>query len=96
MQNIINATAGPDAVIRAADVALDEFEPRPLGWLNNRFHLIKVALIAGREIVQPHHPLIEPEQRLEQIGANEAGDASDQPDPRPCAHLGAHFVVPGH
>ena len=59
-------------------------------------HLIEIALITRREIVQPHHPLIEPEQRLEQIGADEAGDASDQPDPRARAQLGAHFVVPGH
>ena len=82
MQHVIDALTGAATGVEVADVALDEFEPCPLRWLDERLHLIEVALIAGRKIIQPDDPLIELEQRLQQIGADEAGDAGDQPGPR--------------
>ena len=82
MQHVIDALAGASAVIERADVALDEGEPRPLRRLDQRLHFIEIALIAGREIVEPHHALIELEQRLQQIRADKAGDAGDQPGSR--------------
>jgi hypothetical protein len=48
---------------------------------DERFHLIEIAPMAGREIIQPHYALLEFEQRLQKIGVNEAGDAGDQPTP---------------
>ena len=52
--------------------------------------------MAGRKIVQPHHPLIELQQRLQQIGADEAGDAGDQPDLAGSRVARRNFFVAGH
>ena len=61
------------------------------------FDFIEIALIAGREIVEPHHALIELEQGLQQIRADEAGDAGDQPGFRaPARSSLAKLFVSGH
>jgi hypothetical protein len=35
--------------------------------------------VAGGEVVQPHHFLVQLEQGFEQVAADETGDAGDQP-----------------
>ena len=52
--------------------------------------------MAGREVVQADDPLIETEQRLEQVGANEAGHASDEPGFRAFGQVEADFFVACH
>ena len=42
-------------------------------------HLVEVALVAGGEVVQADDRLVELQQGLEQVAADEAGDAGDQP-----------------
>ena len=49
--------------------------------------------MAGGEIIETDDALVELEQRLQKIGADEAGDAGDQPGPRALAQLGARFFI---
>ena len=79
VQHVVDALAGALAVGQAADVALDEAEARPLRRRNEALHFIQVALVAGGEVVQPHDFLVQLEQGFEQVAADEAGDAGDQP-----------------
>jgi len=62
------------AVGQAANVALDEAEARPLRRRDEALHFVQVALVAGGEVVQPHHLMVPLEQRFEQLAADEAGD----------------------
>jgi len=47
--------------------------------LEERLDLLQVLLLAGREIIQPDNRLVQPEQGLEQVRANEARDPGHQP-----------------
>ena len=67
MEHVIDATAGPMAVGQLADIAFDELEAGPLRWRDQALHLVEVALMAGGEVVQPHHALVELEQGLQQV-----------------------------
>ncbi|MNC02928.1 hypothetical protein D3C75_503140 [compost metagenome] len=42
-------------------------------------YFVEIALMAGSEVVESHHPLVEPEQGFQQIGAYEAGYPGDKP-----------------
>ena len=48
---------------------------------DRRAHLVEVAPVPGREVVEADHVLAEPQQRLEQMRADEAGAARDEPAP---------------
>ena len=54
-----------------------------------RLHFVEIARRAGGEIVEPDDTLIEREQRFEQVRADEAGHAGDQP----VAWLGGEFLA---
>lgn len=41
--------------------------------------LIQVVLVAGGEVVEPDDGLVELEQGFQQVGADEAGHAGDEP-----------------
>ena len=59
-------------------------------------HLLQIAGIAGREVVEAHDRLPELEQCLQQIGADETGDPGDQPAARTAAQLTLlDFLVSG-
>lgn len=70
-------THGAAAVIEIADVTFNEAEVSPLGCANEGLDLIKVALVAGAEVVEADDALVEFEQGFEQVAADEAGDAGD-------------------
>lgn len=67
------------AVVQVADIALDEVEVLPLFGVDQALHLIQVVLVAGGEVIQPHHPLVELQQGFQQVGADKAGHPGDQP-----------------
>src|SRR5690606_7044439 len=67
------------AILLVADVAFMKGEARPLLGADEFAHLVQVLLVAGGEVVQADHALVELEQGFEQVGADEAGDAGDQP-----------------
>ena len=54
-------------------------EARPLRGRDQALHFVQVALVAGGEVVQPHDFLVQLEQGFEQVAADEAGNAGDQP-----------------
>jgi len=62
-----------------ADVAFDEVEAGPLRRGDKSLHFVEVALVAGGEIIQAHHALVELEQGFQQVAANEACHAGDEP-----------------
>ena len=47
-----------------------------------RSDLVEIALVSGGEVVEPDDVLVQVEQRLEQVGADEAGDSRDEPPAR--------------
>lgn len=85
VQHVVHTLASALAVGQLADVALDEAEVGPLGGGDKGLHFIEVALVAGGKVVQAHHALIQLEQGFEQVAANEAGHAGDEPGAGCCA-----------
>lgn len=96
MQDVIYALAGATAVFQTPDVTLYEAEARPLLGTDQALHLVEVALVAGGKVVQPDYALVELEQGLEQVGADEAGYAGDEPGLLVLRKVEAELVVAGH
>ena len=96
MQDVIDAFAGAATIIQ---VRMSPSMKRNLPTgpdSTSVLNFIEIALVSGREIVQPHHALIELEQSLQQIRADEAGDAGDQPGFRALEQLLAKLFVRAH
>jgi hypothetical protein len=64
-------------VFQVSYVALDEAEVLPLRRGDQGFYFVQVALVAGGEVVEADHALVEFEQGLEQVAPDEAGYACD-------------------
>jgi hypothetical protein len=56
---------------------VDEGEVLPLRWGDQGLDFVEVALVAGGEVVQADHALVEFEQGFQQVAADEAGYAGD-------------------
>ncbi len=67
------------AVFQISDVALNELEVGPLRWRDQALHFVQVVLVAGGEVVQAHHTLVELEQGFQQVAANKTRHTCDQP-----------------
>ena len=65
-----------------ADVALDEAEARGLIRRHAGRELFEVAAMSGGEIVEADDLLVERQQRLDKVRADESGGACHQPAPR--------------
>ena len=87
MQHGVGTFAQTCAIFDRADVAFDEIETRPLDRFNESLHLVEIALVAGREIVEAGYPLIKLQQRFQQIRTNESGRPGDRPFPRRALEL---------
>jgi len=96
MQDVIDAFAGVAAILERADVAFDETEPGPSRRADQRLDFVKIAPMSGGEIVQAHHGLVELEQSFQQVRADEAGDAGDQPDSGTGGEFAEKLLVGGH
>lgn len=96
VQHVVHAVTGFLAVFWIADVALPELEVGPLGWGNQGSDFVQVALVAGGEVVQPHHALVELEQGFKQIAANKAGRAGNEPGAGGFGESGLKLFVGGH
>ena len=64
-----------------AQIAFDETEPRPGIRTDASAYLVQIAPMSGGEIVDSDHALPAAQQRLDQMGADEAGRARDEPVP---------------
>ena len=82
VQDVIDVGTGRAAGVQIADIATHHVETAPLRGGDALLHLIQVALATGGKIIQADHALIELEQRLQQIGADETGHAGDKPGVR--------------
>ena len=87
--------AGAVAVGQVADVALDEVEPPPLQGRHEGLDGVQIAVVAGGKVVQADHVLVELQQGLQQVAAQEAGHAGDEPAAGLRAQLGLQAVVGG-
>jgi len=96
MEHVVDTLASATAVIQTPDVALNEAEARPLVGADEALYLVEVALVAGGEIVQPDHALIELEESFEQVGTDETGHTGDEPDLRVLGEIEAKLFVAGH
>src|SRR6266567_2970609 len=79
VQDEIRSLAPAPAGVQINNVGLSELEPRPLCRLDQLADFLEVLFLPAREIVQTDHPLVEFDQRFEQMGADEAGDTGDEP-----------------
>ncbi len=82
VQDVIDTGANFTAGIQIADIAPDHLKPAPLRGRDALLHLIQIALVASGKIIQAHDALIEFEQRLQEIGADETGYTGDEPSAR--------------
>jgi hypothetical protein len=80
VQDKMDALEGAPAVIEAADVAAQEFETAPLFRRDGGADLVEIFGVAGGEIIEADDALVRFEEGFEEIGANKAGDACDQPE----------------
>src|SRR5690606_14565056 len=96
VEYVVDAAASLVAGGRVGDVAFDETETRPLLRRDQRCHFIQVALEPGGEVIQPDHALVQAQQGFQQVGADEAGTAGQQPVPRSLPQVRKHpRVRPG-
>ena len=70
---------GSAAVFEVADIAFDELEVAPLRRGHQTLHLIEIALVARGKVIEADHALVELEQGLQQVAADEARHARDEP-----------------
>ena len=79
VQHEVHAHAGFGAKRCVANVALVELQARPLRGEDGALDVVQVAPVAGREVIQADHALIQPQELLEQVRADKASHAGDQP-----------------
>ena len=79
MQDNIHTLACAMARVGIDNIALPEFMPPPLFFADRKAQLLKVLTITGLEVVQAHDILSQAQQRLDQMGADEACAAGHQP-----------------
>ena len=82
MQHQLGFFARSRADLRIGDVAFDEAMSRPVLLADRTTHVVEIALVASREVVETRHRLASAQQRLEQVRADEAGRARDEPAAR--------------
>src|SRR5690242_4704379 len=79
MEDDLHSSARFSAKVKIADIAFVQPKPFPGLRSNDRFYLFKIVLVTSGKIIESDDSLIELEQRLEQVRADETGDAGDQP-----------------
>lgn len=79
MEDVINAFTSFLTGLQVANVAFDKVEALPLFGGDEGLNFVEVTLVTGGEIVQPNHLLAELKQGLQQVGADKAGYAGDEP-----------------
>ena len=67
------------AGFEVAYVALDQLEATPTLGADVVFHLGQIVPVTGREIVEADDFLVEPEECFDEVRADEAGTARDEP-----------------
>ena len=79
MEYVVHPSDGLLAVFQVADVAFDKGKIGPLVGGDGVLNFVQVVLVAGGEVVQADDSLVKAQQGFQQVGADEAGHAGDQP-----------------
>src|SRR5438270_7140227 len=79
MQDALHALNRRLTCVAVADIALDHFETGAKLGARETLHLVEVALMPGREIVEADDVLPDLQQRLDEIGSDEPGSTRDEP-----------------
>ena len=79
VQDVVCAGDGFCAVFQVADVAFDEGEVGPLVGGDFALDFVQVVLVASGEVVQADDGLVQLQEGFQQIGADEACYAGDEP-----------------
>src|SRR6185503_6470829 len=79
VEHVVSALASCAAGVEVSDVALDHAEAGTALQIAGE-HFVEVGAMAGREVVDTDNSLPQPEKRLEEVGADEPGNACDDPD----------------
>ena len=96
VQHVIHSLACALARVRVPYVTIHLPEILPLVGTNQFPHLLQIVAGTRRVIIQSHHPLVQTEERLQQVGANESGHTGDQPNLRLGRHLFFQVFVSAH
>jgi hypothetical protein len=79
MQDIVGALRGAAAKGGVPNIALDPGELRPARRADDVADLGEVLEVSGGKVVQANDPLVQAQELLGQMGADETGHAGDQP-----------------
>ena len=79
VEDVVGTSNGFFAVFQVADVAFDEGEVGPLVGGDFALDFVQVVLVAGGEVVQADDGLIQLQEGFQQVGADEACYAGDEP-----------------
>jgi hypothetical protein len=82
VQHDLRTAAGLRASGGIGDVALHKTMACPRRFADTGAHVIEIALVAGGEVVEAGHLLAAAQQMFEQVRADEAGAAGDEPATR--------------
>ncbi len=96
MQHLIDARAYISADLEITNVAFDKCEARPLIRRDEASNVLEVVTVTRGEIIQSNDTLIELEQGLQQVRADETGDAGNQPQTWRFAKRCADDFIFGH
>ena len=88
VQHDVDALACAPARVRVADVGLVQRVPAPCRRADRRGHLVEVGAVSRREVVEAHHLLSQPQQRLHQMRSDEASASRDEPASRMPLYVG--------
>src|SRR6185437_4279268 len=87
VQHDVDVAARLAACAWIGDIRFDETVAAPARHPHARLDLVEVPAIAGRKIVEADDALIETEQGFDEVRADEAGAAGDEPAQRTLAQL---------
>ena len=82
MQDIVNPPAKHLAGFQIPDITFDKGKTSPLLRCHQVPHPVQIPPLAGGEIVDPRHHLIEFEEMFHQVRANKPGAAGHEPSLR--------------
>ena len=83
VQHDVDAAACVAARLQVHDVRFDESMPAPGCGTDRNFYLVEVGAMSGCKIVEANDVLIELQQRLDEMRADESRTARDEPRQRP-------------
>ena len=74
----------------------DKAEAAPLSGRHAAFNLLEILSVPGGEIVETDYVLVEFQQSLQKIAANEAGGPGNQPLPGGVGEVRAQLLIARH